>query len=121
MWYDKYPGVPPRGSPLEAVFLLMHIHRREAELLATRSMVHAQWALLSKSEEWAKKAFEAYQTYAESMFPFLERAANTTTTDQARLLELVKYPMRIDVASVEKQRAQKAKALGLKKFQARTR
>ena len=67
----------------------MHIQRKESELLATRSLVRGQWALLAKSPEAAKAAFESYQTYADAMFPFLERAANTTTDDNARLLEAV--------------------------------
>lgn len=120
MWYDKYPGTPARGSPLEALFIHVHIQRKESELLATRSLVRGQWAVLAKSPESAKAAFESYQAYADAMFPFLERAANTTTDDHARLLEHVKRPMQIDVHSIRHERAAEAKAKGLRKFKLRS-
>lgn len=116
MWYDKYPGVPPRGSPLETLFLLVHVSRKESELLATRSLVRGQFALLSKSAEAAKSAFEAYQLYADAMFPFLERAVNTTTADNARLMEHVRFPMQINMLSIRQERAAEAKAQGLRRF-----
>lgn len=117
MWYAKYPGVPPRGSPLETLFLLVHLGQKEAELLATRTLVRGQFASLAKSPESAQAAFDAYQSYADSMFPFLEQAANTTTTDHMRLMEHIKSPMEIDIRSIRKERAQEDKARGLRKFQ----
>jgi hypothetical protein len=119
MWYDKYPGVPPRGSPLETLFLLVHLGRKEAELLATRSLVRGQFASLAKSPEAAKSAYEAYQSYADAMFPFLEQAANTTTSDHTRLMEHIKYPMQINTQAIRRERAEEAKAKGLLKFKAR--
>ena len=116
MWYDQYPGVPPRGSPLETLFLFVMIGRQEAELLATRTLVRGQFALLSKSPESAKAAYEAYQTYSDSMFPFLERAANTTITDHERLMEHVRHPMRIDMQAFRREQAAQAKQKGLRKF-----
>src|SRR4051812_29402684 len=116
MWYDRYPGVPPRGSPLETLFLHVFIGRKESELLATRTLVRGQFAGLAKSPESVKAAFDAYQAYSDAMFPFLERAANTTTDDNTRLLEHVKYPMRINVQSIRKDKADAAKAKGLRKF-----
>jgi hypothetical protein len=116
MWYDKYPGAPPRGSPLETVFLLVHIARKEAELLATRTLVRGQFALLSKSPEGAKAAYEAYQSYSDAMFPFLEHAKDTTTDDHARLMEHVKRPVEIDVQSIRHQRAEHDKQKGLRRF-----
>jgi hypothetical protein len=116
VWYDKYPGVPPRGSPLETLFVWVHIQRKEAELLATRSLVRGQFAMLAKSPESAKAAYEAYQTYTDAMFPFLEQAANTTTDDHTRLMEHVKYPMQIDIRAIRQEHAKEAKAKGLRKF-----
>ncbi len=116
VWYDTYEGTPQRGSPLETLFILVFLGRKEAELLATRSLVRAQFALLTKSQDTAKAAFEAYQTYADAMFPFLERAAATTVDDHSRLLEHVKRPLQIDMQSVRHQRAVEAKAKGLRKF-----
>lgn len=117
MWYDKYPGVPPRGSPLETLFVLVHISRKEAELLATRSMVRGQFAILAKSPDAAKSAFEAYQMYADAMFPFLEQASNITAkSDYERLMEHVKYPMEIDLRSIRQARAADARLKGLRRF-----
>lgn len=116
MWYDRYPGVPPRGSQLETLFLFVFIQRKESELLETRALVRGQWATLVKSPEAAKASFEAYQNYAEAMFPFLEAAANTSTTDQQRLLQHVLHPMQIDVSSLRHERAEAARAKGLRKF-----
>lgn len=117
VWYDKYPGVPPRGSPLETLFIYVHVARKEAELLATQTLVRCQFALLSKTPEGAKSAYEAYQNYAGVMFPMLERAANTTVDDHTRLMEHVKYPMRIDVQAIRYMQAEQAKQKGLRKFQ----
>jgi len=117
MWYDKYPGAPPRGSPLETLFLLVHISRKEAELLSTRAMVRGQMAIMAKSTEAAKSAFDAYQLYADAMFPFLEKASNITAkSDYEQLMEHVKYPMQIDLQSVRQQRAVEARAKGLRRF-----
>lgn len=100
--------------------MLVFVQRKEAELLATRSLVRSQWALLAKSPEAAKASFEAYGAYADSMFPFLERAGLTTVDDNARLLEHVKHPIEIDVAGLKQQRAAEARARGLRKFKARS-
>lgn len=117
MWYDKYPSVPLRGSPLETVFVAIHLQRMEANLLATRSLVRGQFALLAKSPEAAKEAFDAFQLYADTMFPFLEKAARTTTTDQVRLAEHVKYPIEINVQALRHERAQQARSKAFRKFQ----
>lgn len=116
VWYDKYPSVPPRDSPLETLFVFVGIQRKEAELLATRSLVRGQFAVLARSTESAQAAYDAYQAYADSMFPFLEQAANTTTSDHSRLMEHVKYPMQIDTKMVRHDRAKVARAAGLRKF-----
>ncbi len=117
MWYDKYPGTPPRGSPLETLFLLVHIGRKEADMLATRALVRGQLAVMAKSTDAAKSAFDAYQLYADAMFPFLEKAANITAkSDYEQLMEHVRYPMAIDLQSVRQQRAMEARAKGLRRF-----
>lgn len=97
----------------------MRIQRSEVELLSTRSIVRSQWALLTKTPEAAKAAFEGYQSYAENMFPFLERAKSTSAMDEARLLEHVKHPMMIDMPSIRHQRAEQARAKALRKFSTR--
>jgi hypothetical protein len=119
MWFDKYPGVPPRGSPLETVFLLVHLGRKEAEMLSTRALVRGQFAAMARSESSAKTAYEAYVAYEEAMFPFIEQATNTFNQDHQRLMEHVAHPMQIDVASIMKERAHADRLKGLRKFQAR--
>jgi hypothetical protein len=121
VWYDRYLGVPPRGSPLETLFLFVYLQRKETELLETRTIVRGQWALLTKDPAAAKASFEAYQAYSEAMFPFLEQAANTTVTDQARLLEHVRYPIEINVASIRQAKQAQARTKSLRKFQAKER
>ena len=116
MWYDKYPGVPKRGSPLETLFVLIHVARRDAELLATSSMVRAQFALLTRSSETAKSAIEAFQNYADTMMPFLDKARNTSVDDHRRLLDHVRSPMRIDMQSIRHERQQVARQKGIDKF-----
>lgn len=116
MWYDKYPGVPPRGSPLETVFLLVHLQRQEVALMAQRTQVRGQLALLAKSPESAKAALEAYENYCDALFPFLNKATESLGEDKKRLLEHVKYPLRIDIGALQHEMGAKAKAKGLAKF-----
>src|SRR3954462_7213873 len=100
MWYDQYPGVPKRNSPLETLFILVHVARRDAEFLATSAQVRMQLALVTKKPETAQKAIEAFQNYTDAMLPFLENATNTTTTDHHRLMEHIKRPMEINMQSI---------------------
>lgn len=94
----------------------MHIARKESELLATRTLVRGQFAQIAQSPESARAAYEAYQAYSDAMFPFLERAANTTVTDHQRLMEHVKYPVQIDVQTIRREQAAEARQKGLRKF-----
>lgn len=120
MWFDKYPSVPPRGSPLETVFVHVTVQRKDAELLSTRALVRSQWALLAKSPDAAKASFEAYEAYAESMFPFLEKAQGLATMDDnQKLLEHVKHPMQIDIQAIKRERAADTRARALQKFKMR--
>jgi hypothetical protein len=114
MWYDKYPGVPPRGSPLETLFVLVNQERLAADLLATKALV---LSALSDTGEEAKNAIKSFQSYADAMFPFLEAASDVdANAHRQKLLDHVKYPLRIDLASVKKERADKAKAKALSKY-----
>lgn len=115
MWYDRYPGVPPRGSPLETLFTLVYLQRREAELLSTRAIVQVS---MPEHREAQDPAIEAFQKYCDTMFPFLERASDTEK-EQARevLLDFVKKKARISMKPIWKMQAQHAKRLAtLKKF-----
>lgn len=70
VWYDKHEGPPPQNSPLESLFILIALRRMEAELLATRALVHASLTADSHIDPTVK----AYQEYADKLLPFLATA-----------------------------------------------
>jgi len=101
MLYDKYVGVPPRGTLLESVFVLIYLQRQEEQLLATRALVQAS---LSKEEQ--KPAIEAFEMYCSRMFPFLAQAAKRGDQDQQEALkDFVKSVAKISLGKVYKQQA----------------
>jgi hypothetical protein len=117
MWYEKYPGVPPRGSPLETVFLLVSLQRREAELLSQRTLLRGQLAILGKSTEAVKAAVESFEAYYDTLFPFMAEAADLDKqNDRAKLLEHVRYPMQINMGALRKELAGNAKAKASNKY-----
>lgn len=114
MWYDKYPGVPLRGSPLETLFVLVALQRRESELLATKALVLSS---LAEGNEEAKNAVSSFKSYCDTMFPFLKLATeNDKAQDMARLLEHVKHPIRIDIQAIKRERAEQAQTKALAKY-----
>lgn len=103
MWYDKYPGLPPAGSPLESIFVLVFLRRKESELLATRAMVTAT-VRAGREGDPAVKAFKAF---CEAMFPYLEQAANTELDNAKKALnEMVKKPLQIKMSHIYDMQAQ---------------
>jgi len=104
MWYDKYPGLPPRGSPLESLFLLVFLQRTESELLSTRALVQTSMPEGSA----AKPAIEAYQKYVDKMFPFIESASKESEIHE-RLREFVKYKAKIDLRPIMAAQAETAR------------
>jgi len=115
MWYDKYSGIPPRGSLLESVFVLVHLHRQQAQLLATRALVQ-----VSMPEHRAAQdpAIEAFQKYCDTMFPFLDRAADQEK-EQARenLTKFVSKRAMIALKPIWKMQAEQAKRVAtMKRF-----
>jgi len=104
MWYDKYPGLPPRSSPLESLFLLVFLQRTESELLSTRALVQTSMPEGSA----AKPAIEAYQKYVDTMFPFIESASKESEV-HALLREFVKHPVKIDLRPIREAQAQTAR------------
>ncbi len=115
MWYDKFPGRPPRGSLMESLFTLIYLGRQEAELLATRALVQVSMPEMREAQD---PAIEAFQKYCDRMFPFLERATNQDKEEaRKRLMEFVKRPARIKLKPIWKMQAQHAKRMAtLKKF-----
>jgi hypothetical protein len=119
MWYDRFQGLPPRGSLLESIFLLVFLSRQEAHLLATRAIV--QSTLPEGSA--AKPAIEAYQKYCDRMFPHIERAGDMDKEQQReRLAAFVKKKATISLAPVLKAQAdQQKKIAAFKQFRLKPR
>lgn len=108
MWYDRFSGLPPRGSLLESLFLLVFLSRQEAHLLATRAIVQST---LPEGKA-ATPAIEAYQKYCDRMFPYIERAGDMDKEDQRkRLAEFVKKRASISLAPVLKAQADQQKKI----------
>lgn len=104
MWYDKYPGLPPRGSPLESLFLLVFLQRTERDLLSTRALVQTSMP----EGTAAKPAIEAYQKYVDKMFPFIESASKESEA-HTLLREFVKYKAKIDLRPIMEAQAETAR------------
>lgn len=104
MWYDKYNGLPPRGSPLESLFLFVFLQRQEAQLLATRAIVQST----IPEGAAAKPAIAAFQKYCDTMFPAIKSAAAETDM-HARLREFIKHPAKIDLRPHYKNLAESAR------------
>lgn len=93
MWYDKYPGIPPRRSPLESLFAIVYMRRHEAKLLETRAIIEST---LPEGAA-AKPAIAAYQQYHDRMMPFIEAALKPQNEAHEMLKEFVKRKAKIDV------------------------
>lgn len=106
MWYDRYQGIPERNSLLESLFVLVHLSRQEAQLLATKAMV-----LGMSDGKVTEPAVQAYTKYFESVFPFVERATDVEKeTMKKHLEEFAKHPVRIDLKPILAAKAQEARA-----------
>lgn len=117
MWYDKYPGVPERGSYLETLFLLVMMERKDAELMATRALV---LGTMADGSGQVKEAIAGFQAYCDAMFPFLQKAAEVDKNrDYERLMSVVAKPIRIDIAPTLAERQQKARTKAAQKFKIR--
>ncbi len=118
MWYDKFDGVPQRGSPLETVFILVHLQRQQAQLLATRALVQST---LPPEKEASDPAVKAFQSYCDVMFPYMERAGDMDRDqERKRLAEFVKHRMKISLHPIYKAQAEQAKRMSvLKRFRLR--
>ena len=104
MGYDKYPSLPPVGSPLESLFLLVFLQRQEANLLSTRALVQST---LPEGKA-AQPAIEAYQKYVDRMFPFIESASKESEI-HTKLREFVKHKAKIDLRPIMAAQAETAR------------
>lgn len=118
MLYDKLSVVPPPGSPLHTVFLLVRLERSKTQLLEHRALIQSLVAI--NPNNTSNTIIEAYQTYADAMLPFLERAKDTEKDDAKKVLaEFVKRPARIDLMPLHQARAADAKRKAERVFKMR--
>jgi hypothetical protein len=117
MWYDKFTGIPPRGSPLETIFVMVRLERQQSQLLETRALIQSIVGL-HESRKTQDPAIEAFQEYCSKMFPFLDRALNVEKDEaHRRLMEFTKHPAKIALHPIYKQQAEHAKKMAtLKRF-----
>lgn len=103
VWYDKYEGPPPPNTPLESVFMLVAMRRMEADLLATRALVHASLSPDAKPDPTIK----AFQEYADKAIPFLATAQDLERKkERDALLAFTKLKARIDKKTIYKKQAE---------------
>jgi hypothetical protein len=115
MTYDKFPGVPPRGSLLELLFTLVYLEKKRAELLSTRALVQASMPEHRKAQD---PVIEAFDKYCDVMFPFLERATESDKEKaRERLKKFVAKRAKFSMQPIWKAQAQHAKRMAtLKRF-----
>lgn len=93
MLYDKYVGVPPRGSPLESIFCIVSSRRQNA--IAQGIMV------LVAGFRDSKETPERFQEFLSSMFPYLQ-GVEERQNEEAReaLMDLVGKRLSIDTTQI---------------------
>lgn len=97
MWYDKYPGVPPRGSPLETAFVFVTLKRQMAQIMGIRALVQTG---LPEDKESSDPAVKAFQAYCDAAMPPVAERETSADAAKQRLLEFVKHPVSIDLRPV---------------------
>lgn len=111
VWYDKFQGMPPRGSLLETLFVLVKLSRVQAEMRGTKALVQGILGLSSAGDK-LDPAIQAFEEYYDQMLPFLERVSETEDDkDRKRLAEFVKHPVRINLNPIYQQQAQHARRM----------
>jgi len=112
--YDRYQGLPPPGSHLETIFLLVYRERQKSEVLAVKAQVQSLILLVQQmagNSSAAKPAITAYEAYTDHMMP-VEKQDNELSEETKRLKEFVRYKGRINTSHILEQRiaqgAQKA-------------
>jgi hypothetical protein len=117
MWYDKFVGLPPRGSLLESIMVLVRVERQRAQMMETRAIVQSIVGL-HESKKTQDPAVQAFQEYCAKMEPQLDgivKGEKQAAIDA--LKEFVKRPAKIDLHPIYKQRAEHAKRMAtVKRF-----
>lgn len=117
MIYDKFAGLPPRGSLLETVFVITMAQRRQAQLMETRAIVQSLLGL-HESKKTQDPAIEAFEQYCAKIFPVMSRAMDADKERAiTRLQDFVKFRAKISKYEVYKQQAAHYKQMAnLKRF-----
>lgn len=115
MLYDKVNVLPPPGSVLDTVFLLVRLERSKASLLEQRAVI--QGLIANNPNNTNNATIKAFEAYAEAMLPFLERAKSNDLDDaKKQLAEFVKAPAKIDLKPVVAARHAEARRKASKTF-----
>lgn len=89
--------------------MLVVMRRMEAELLATRALVHA-----SITEGTVKATVKAYTEYADKLLPFLAKAGeDENKREREALLAFVKKPAKIDKKYIYKKQIERIQQRGV--------
>lgn len=100
--------------------MLVALRRMEADLLATRALVHS-----TITQESLKPAVKAYTEYADKVLPFLAAAQDMDRVkEREALLKFVKQKLKIDKKYVYRKQAAQLAARGVgmgSKFKLRSR
>ncbi len=106
VWYDMHEGPPAQHTPLESLFILIALRRMEAELLATRAIVHASLTNESNVDPIVK----AYKEYADKALPFLSGAQDLEKQKEVEaLLRFSKTKVSINKKALYKKQAEQLK------------
>lgn len=90
------------------MFIALLVERKKADLLSTRALITA----LTPSDKKADPIVEAYQSYVEAIFPFLDSAKDKERDKQRnQLKEFAKTNARINMSDMFKQQAEKARQI----------
>lgn len=109
MWYDKFSGLPPHGSPLETVFVIVRLDQQQTEILQTRAMLQSIVGL-HESTKTQDPAITAFQEYCAKMLPFIEQAKDKEANQMKdRLEKLVQSPINLNVREILATRAEGVK------------
>jgi hypothetical protein len=84
MLYDLAQELPPAGSLLESIFLLIALRKREAEVLQTEAIIVAVAGAQSGQIDLIQKSLRQYKN---SVLPFLEAEKTKQDVDMKALLK----------------------------------
>lgn len=109
--YERYQGLPPSGSPLETVFLIVQREKQRADVLAVKAQAQSLILILQQlgaSAAVSKPAVAAFDAYVEQVLP-IEKPTDGISDEHKKLREFVKAPAKINTQHIAEQRLAVAK------------